>query len=245
MFVAAVALSLACNAPTALAPTQGSDSAEQLASRVQPTAAPGDLQQPTQLRATEVPEGPPTPTPSFEGIALPEQFGELIEQNGQWTFNSQPVVLTHHTNPDGTVELWLSLAASPAWPLFVQHEDGAWVLGVEEWMGEITIVNTNEVPLQFGVANFDTVQGQDPNLSRQELAAFEISSFSALPPGNYQIVFSFNIDIPVELSCEIELQNDSHYQFVAVPEGIAVMEEAFIPQSASDMDLRTSPLCGY
>jgi len=242
--VAAVLLA-GCGGVREQSATQPSGSQTQQTNQLEPTAAEIGQPELTPPQATEVPAGPPTPTPSFEGVALPEEFGELIEENGQWTFNGQPVVLAHHTNADGDVELWLSLATSPAWPLFIQRQDGAWVLGVEEWMGEITIVNTNEAPLQVSLAEFDGVQGEDLGSLGLELAPFEISSFPSMPPGSYQVTFSFDVVGIIELSCTIELSNDSQYEFIAVPEGIAVLEENFIPQTASDIDVRTSPLCGF
>jgi hypothetical protein len=176
---------------------------------------------------------------------LPEEFGQLVEVEGEWTLNGEPVVLAQHTNADGSVELWLSLASSPEWPLLVQHADGVWLLGLEEWTGEIMVVNTNEVPLQVKVIGFEGANGEELGSPEEELAPFAITTFASLPPGSYQMLFSFSLANPLELSCSLELSNDSRYEFIAVPEGIAVLEDDFTPQSGTEVDVLSSPLCGH
>jgi len=195
---------------------------------------------------TAAADGGPQPTPtlaptlSFEGINPPEG---VTQQDGRWLFQDREVIITHHVNEDGSTDIWLSFAVSPDWPLYIQNEDGTWKLGVEAWTGAVTVVNANEVPLIVSSSEVASNQNEDLTSEPQELAPLEIFSFSSFPPGVYELVFSFTMDQPVEMSCKIEFQFNSHYYFVAVPNGIVVSEESFVPQTSSDLNILTSPLC--
>ena len=181
-----------------------------------------------------------TPPPSCEDTAYPEGF---VEQNGQLLLNDQPAVVAPHVNEDGSTSLWISLADRPDWPVYVQAEDCTWELGVEAWTAKITIVNTNEVPLLLNITPQDESLGGGAESQPQELTPYEYFNFTNIPPGVYLFSFSFNAGQPIELSCRIRFLDYSHVLFVVVPEGIAVVEENFEPQSVQDMDVRTSPLC--
>ncbi len=209
----------------------------QQVSELETAAAEASGVQPTQtLDQAQV-----IPPPSCEGAALPEGF---VEQNGQFFLNDQPTVMASHVNEDGSTSMWISLADHLDWPLYLQKGDCTWVLGFEKWTARITIVNTNDVPLQVGVIEASEVVSEGSDSQDRELTPYEYFSFSNMPPGIYQFSFSFNAGESVDLSCMIEMLDRSHFIFVATPSGIAVAEESFEPQSAQDMDVSTSPLCG-
>ena len=137
-----------------------------------------------------------------------------------------------HVNEDGSTSLWISLADRPDWPVYVQAEDCTWELGVEAWTAKITIVNTNEVPLLLNITPQDESLGGGAESQPQELTPYEYFNFTNIPPGVYLFSFSFNAGQPIELSCRIRFLDYSHVLFVVVPEGIAVVEENFEPQSS-------------
>ncbi len=112
----------------------------QQVSQLETAAAASQLIPTQELAAPTV-----APALSFEGMLPPDG---VIQQDGRWFFQDREAILTPHVNEDGSTDLWLSFALSPDWPLYIQNEDGTWRLGAEAWTGEITIVNTNEVPIR-------------------------------------------------------------------------------------------------
>ena len=213
-----------------------------------PTANPLPAVSPT-------PEEPPTPTLaptlSLEQITPPADSGVVV-RDGKWFLQDREVILTQHVNEDGSIDIWFSYADSPDWPLAIQNDDDTWRLGAEAWTGTITIINTNEVPLAFrsGVAGTEnqvseSAEAIETGETGLELSALEILSFSSVPPGTYELSFSFNIDQAIELSCTIEMQTNSNYSFIIIPTGVAITEANFSAQSGRDLDVRTSSLCGY
>lgn len=179
------------------------------------------------------------PTLALEGTTPPEG---VTQQDGRWFFQDREVILTSHANEDGSTSNWLSFSESPDWPLFIQNADGSWRLGVEAWTATIAVINTNDVPLDITVAQSAPNSDEEPQ--EQTLAPYEIFTLPSVPPGSYELVFSFNSGTPIDLNCEIRVEADSRYQFFVISDAIAVLEAGFDAQSASDVNLLTSPLCG-
>lgn len=72
---------------------------------------------------------------------------------------------------------------------------------------------------------------------------FQIYSLGILPPGGYQLEFTYPEAAYVGGTCTIEVVEGDFYQFAAIPEGVLIARKGYTPQSAADLVVSTSALC--
>jgi len=191
---------------------------------------------------------PPTAAPTLAAID-PSTFGadagELVEQNGLWYWNGTQVVFTQHAESDGSLSVWMSLPDETDWPLFIMSSEGVWRLGIEEWNGAITIVNTTELTVDLSLAGGPRVaEGEaftgSAEAQEQQFTPYEIFNFSSLPPGDYDFTFTYGT---AQYACTLHFEQNSKYHVIIVPEGIALLDENSPPQTAAEVNILNSPLC--
>jgi hypothetical protein len=232
---------LSCNILQVPGIEESAPTAAQTVVVVEITATPGVTDNDAQ--STETPTIDLGPPPSFEEITFPEGIDPPEQRNGRWYLRDQPVALSYHLNTDGEKELWLTRESEPDWPIMIQSVDGTWVAGAEAWDGNVTFVNTNETPLNVTIYGIVEGGGTEELLSL-ELSPYEIYNLASLPPTDYVFGFQFMADEAFDLNCSVKLRQDSQLTFVSAPVGMAVSEASFQPQTGSDFDVTTSPLCG-
>ena len=104
-------------------------------------------------------------------------------------------------------------------------------------VGSVTVVNISDGELQVRIS------GGDEMSDSTTIESFDIDGFGALEPGRYTVVLEAFSNAPPTLLCELDLSRGEDYQFVAVPEGIAVTVDDDAT-SAAEVDASTSSLCG-
>lgn len=108
--------------------------------------------------------------------------------------------------------------------------------------GDVTLVNLADDRLDADLEHFDTETGSFENYDSASAAPFDITG-RALEQGQYRLTLSTPGGSPVGGTCAFSIESGDRYQFVAVPEGIAVTKEGYTAQTANDMKLETSALC--
>jgi hypothetical protein len=104
-------------------------------------------------------------------------------------------------------------------------------------VGSVTVVNITDDPLQVRIT------GADETGDSTTIEALDIDGFGALEPGAYSVVIEATNGVPPRLECNLDLARGEDYQFVAVPDGIAVTVDDSA-QTADEIDAATSSLCG-
>jgi hypothetical protein len=109
--------------------------------------------------------------------------------------------------------------------------------------GDITIINIVDDSLETRLVRLDTESGSPETVDSEEIAPFEISGYGAIQPGEYEIQISSPSGIPAGGICRLTIASGDSFQFVAVPDGIAVTKEGQAAESADDLDMSTTGLC--
>lgn len=109
--------------------------------------------------------------------------------------------------------------------------------------GEINFVNLADSTLDSDLVQLNTESGEPENFSDLSLEPFEIGGIGAIPPGIYELQVSFSAGIPTVGSCWLEIESGDVFQFVAVPEGIAISKEGENPTNPDEIDFQTTSIC--
>ena len=109
-------------------------------------------------------------------------------------------------------------------------------------VADVSIANLDDYPLSAELNQLD-LPDEEAEFDRMQLEPFDIGSFASLQPGRYDIDFESVNNPRVVLSCTIVVRKGDVYQFVAVPEGIAVSREGYSSQESEELDVSTSSLC--
>jgi hypothetical protein len=108
--------------------------------------------------------------------------------------------------------------------------------------GEASIMNLSDSTLEVTVAAL----GEEDSGFGTETMTLEprdTDSFPDLSQGRYRLSFSSAGGAPPDAECSIKIDSGDFYQFVAVPEGLAVSREKEPARTAGDANVETSPLC--
>jgi hypothetical protein len=106
----------------------------------------------------------------------------------------------------------------------------------------IDIANLDDYSLTVEMNQLD-VPEEEAGSDRLSLESFDIGSFASIAPGRYRIDFVSDANPLLTLTCTINADKGDAYQFVAVPEGIAIARENESAQEAAELDVATSTLC--
>jgi hypothetical protein len=109
--------------------------------------------------------------------------------------------------------------------------------------GDITIINLADDFLATELIRLDTESRNPETVDSENIAPFEISGYGAIQPGQYELHISSPSGYPPSGVCRLTIASRDSFQFVAVPEGIAVTKEGLDAQSADDLDMSTAGLC--
>jgi hypothetical protein len=178
------------------------------------------------------------PPPDFSEIELPTGFGEFEERDGVWYLNDSAVELVYNRDANGELDLWLTFAGKPDFPILIRTPNGVWGLGAKAWSGEVTFINTLETTASVAIL------ANDEQVFAEDLSPYEVYNLASLPQGAFVFHFEFSGEEPFDLNCAFTLAPDSVISFVILPVGVAIVDPSFSPQSGADLDVRTSPLCG-
>ena len=96
--------------------------------------------------------------PSFDQLNFPEELGGISEQNDTLLLNDTEVVASFQSDADCNQVIWLSLANSPEWPIFIKGSNGEWALGASAWNGKLEVVNATEFPVSFSLEPLEADQ---------------------------------------------------------------------------------------
>jgi hypothetical protein len=108
--------------------------------------------------------------------------------------------------------------------------------------GELKIVNTSDGALTAHLNQLEAGEG-DIGLLSERIESFDIGGFGGLSPGRYQLDFESESNSPPDSTCTFSLDRNDVYQFVAVPQGIAVVRQGSAVQDGAEMDVARSSLC--
>jgi pSer/pThr/pTyr-binding forkhead associated (FHA) protein len=111
--------------------------------------------------------------------------------------------------------------------------------------GELSIVNTTDDSLSADLIRLDTESGEPQAVNDEELETLDVSGFGGIEPGSYKLTITIPSGIPSGGDCLFEMVSGDVYQFVVVPQGIAVTRRGFEAQSAADLDFQTTALCAH
>ena len=110
--------------------------------------------------------------------------------------------------------------------------------------GEISVVNTTETDLSTTLTQMEGTESGTPEiLDTMQAAALEIKVFAEIQPGRYELAFSSADHDALNQTCRLQIKSGEVYQFVLIPEGIAVTEEGYEPAGPNEVNTQTSPLC--
>ncbi len=105
--------------------------------------------------------------------------------------------------------------------------------------GEISIVNLDDLDVGASLERLDTEDGSPASTGSETLAPLEIGGFGNIEKGRYRL----ELRATNGGECILEIVRGDEYQFVVVPEGIAVTRIGEVTQNADEVDMATSSLC--
>ena len=106
--------------------------------------------------------------------------------------------------------------------------------------GEINIINTTESSLSARLTRLDTETGEPAEVNSVDLGSYEIGGLAYIDAGRYRLDIE---GTPVEGSCTMMIGGGDLFRVVAVPEGIAIIEEGGNQANAEELNMATSSLC--
>ena len=109
--------------------------------------------------------------------------------------------------------------------------------------GELSVINTTEGVLTVEILQLDPAAGEGAINETLQLESLDIGGQGGLPPGRYQIDFSSDVGAPADSNCILTMARSDVVQFLAVPEGIIIIQEGATQIKADDLDILTSTLC--
>ena len=109
-----------------------------------------------------------------------------------------------------------------------------------EGAGEVSIVNTSDEELSVRLVRLDDEAGE-VSMWNDSIAPFDIGGYGGSPAGYYRLEFAG--EGALNASCTFQLERGDSYQFVAVPEGIAVVRDGHTAQDGAELDVAISSLC--
>lgn len=109
--------------------------------------------------------------------------------------------------------------------------------------GSIEVDNFRDDKIEVKITQLNPPPDSSPIQSSFRLAAFDVHSYSVAQPGKYRVEFS-TVDKNTKLgTCNLNVQSGDQYQFVMLPERIAVNRINKPSSVGSDFVVETSSLC--
>lgn len=109
--------------------------------------------------------------------------------------------------------------------------------------GSIEVDNFRDDKIEVKITQLEPPKDSSPIQSSFRLAAFDVHTYTVTQPGKYRVEFSATDKNTKLGTCNLNVQSGDQYQFVMLPERIAV-NRANKPSSAgSDFVVETSSLC--
>ncbi len=109
--------------------------------------------------------------------------------------------------------------------------------------GEVSFINLTDSTLEADMNPLDAGEDSIQLDYDGRFAPFDIGGWGAIQPGRYQL--EIRLDGPPESgTCTLQIGSGDSYQFVAVPEGLAITLKGATASSPDDLDMQTSSLCG-
>lgn len=106
-------------------------------------------------------------------------------------------------------------------------------------MGDIGIVNLDLVEIQADLTRLDTVDGNPEGAGNLTLESLDMGSLGGIESGRYQL----EIRATNGGTCTLEIIRGDKYQFVVVPEGVAVSRIGESAQTTEQINMATSSWC--
>lgn len=108
---------------------------------------------------------------------------------------------------------------------------------------QIEVDNFRDDAIQVTIQQTDAAQDSSAAQGSLRLNAFDVKSFTAPNGGKYRVTFAATLGNAVLGTCALTLRGGDHYQFVALPERIAVNRNDAAPARGADFIIQTSALC--
>ncbi len=108
--------------------------------------------------------------------------------------------------------------------------------------GEISVVNIADEPVDINLTRLDTEDGEPNSVNSDEIEPLGISGFGSIEPGHYEFELTTPSGQPGGI-CRMRIGSGDSFQFVVVPEGIAITQEGVSSQNPDEIDMATSALC--
>lgn len=109
---------------------------------------------------------------------------------------------------------------------------------------EIQVDNLRDGPIQVAIVPLVDAKGSSPTPVILRLKAFDIRTYRVQNRGRYRADFGTSSGAAASLgTCALTLRSGDRYQFVTLPDKIAVYRQNARPSSGRDLVVATSALC--
>ena len=108
---------------------------------------------------------------------------------------------------------------------------------------DIEVDNFRDDTIQISILQLDVASDQSPIQTTFGLNAFDVHSYRVQQPGRYRVDFGTTYNGADLGTCTLTLKSGDQYQFVALPERIAVNRLNDPPSVGTDLIVATSTLC--
>ena len=108
---------------------------------------------------------------------------------------------------------------------------------------DIEFDNFRDDTLEVTILQLDVAQDQTPSQGSVEIASFDIHNYHVSSPGRYRVDFGLSYGADDLGSCTLTLKSGDQYQFVTLPERIAVNRANRPSKNGPDFVVETSALC--
>jgi hypothetical protein len=131
---------------------------------------------------------------------------------------------------------------------FLAYQSGAFTLNnllniVGLGPGSIEVDNFRDDKVEVKITQLEPPKDSSPIQSSFRLGAFDVHSYTVTQPGKYRIEFA-TTDKNTKLgTCNLNVQSGDHYQFVMLPERIAINRANKPSSVGNDFVVETSSLC--
>jgi hypothetical protein len=109
--------------------------------------------------------------------------------------------------------------------------------------GETNVINLTDGNLDVALTSIPGNSEDTASTSNLSLEPAEMDGFPDLSPGRYRMTFTFAVPAGGGGECTLKIDSGDRYEFVAVPEGVAITREKEPAASGPDLNVATSALC--
>lgn len=131
---------------------------------------------------------------------------------------------------------------------YTQYQSGELIpQTITNWLGfgvgEIRVANLTDGALDVALYEIDEETGGPILYEDFSLESLDMGTIGTILPKSYELRFIFSEANSIGGSCWMEIESGDIFQFIAVPEGIAVTLEGYEHSDPDELDFLTTSLC--